>query len=106
MTVLEWQERNERLFYKVLIENVEELLPIVYTPIEGDACEEYGEIFHRSGGLFISINDKYVAFIAHPTHPAIHTHMIYKWNSFFYHQALTKQNPWQGTYLRLSEELA
>jgi malate dehydrogenase (oxaloacetate-decarboxylating)(NADP+) len=42
----------------VLIENVEELLPIVYTPIEGDACEEYGEIFHRSGGLFISLNDK------------------------------------------------
>ncbi len=66
MTVLEWQERNERLFYKVLIENVEELLPIVYIPIEGDACEEYGEIFHRSGGLFISLNDKYVAFIAHP----------------------------------------
>ncbi|KAH8943965.1 hypothetical protein BDL97_13G082300 [Sphagnum fallax] len=56
--LMDLQERNERLFYKVLIENVEELLPIVYTPIEGDACEEYGEIFHRSGGLFISLNDK------------------------------------------------
>jgi len=51
--------RNERLFYKVLIENVEELLPIVYTPIEGDACEDYSEIFHNPNGVFISIKEKY-----------------------------------------------
>jgi malate dehydrogenase (oxaloacetate-decarboxylating)(NADP+) len=75
--LMDLQERNERLFYKVLIENVEELLPIVYTPIEGDACEEYGEIFHRSGGLFISLNDKYVAFIAHaPTLLFTHTNTL------------------------------
>ena len=54
------QVRNERLFYKVLIDNVEELLPIVYTPIEGDACEDYSEIFHNPNGLFISIKEKYV----------------------------------------------
>jgi len=50
--------RNERLFYKVLIDNVEELLPIVYTPIEGDACEDYSEIFHNPNGVFISIKEK------------------------------------------------
>jgi malate dehydrogenase (oxaloacetate-decarboxylating)(NADP+) len=54
------QVRNERLFYRVLMENVEELLPIVYTPIEGDACEDYSEIFHNPNGVFISIKDKYV----------------------------------------------
>lgn len=42
------------------MENVEELLPIVYTPIEGDACEDYSEIFHNPNGVFISIKDKYV----------------------------------------------
>lgn len=56
------QVRNERLFYKVLIDNVEELLPIVYTPIEGDACEDYSEIFHNPNGLFISLKDKYGSF--------------------------------------------
>jgi malate dehydrogenase (oxaloacetate-decarboxylating)(NADP+) len=56
--IMDLQVRNERLFYKVLIDNVEELLPIVYTPIEGDACEDYSEIFHNPNGLFISLKDK------------------------------------------------
>jgi malate dehydrogenase (oxaloacetate-decarboxylating)(NADP+) len=56
--IMDLQVRNERLFYKVLIENVEELLPIVYTPIEGDACEDYSEIFHNPNGVFISLKEK------------------------------------------------
>lgn len=52
------QSRNERLFFKTLIESIDELLPIVYTPTVGEACKQFAHIFRQPRGFYITADDR------------------------------------------------
>jgi malate dehydrogenase (oxaloacetate-decarboxylating)(NADP+) len=52
------QDRNEILFYRVVMNNIEEMMPLIYTPTVGQACQEFQHIYRKPRGFYISWRDR------------------------------------------------
>ena len=52
------QDTNEMLFYRLVSDHIEEMLPVLYTPTVGLACQRFSEIYRRPRGLFIAYPDR------------------------------------------------
>ena len=58
MALSSMQERNERLFYRTVLDNLEEVMPWIYTPTVGEACREFSHIVREPKGFYITPDDK------------------------------------------------
>ncbi len=67
------QDSNETLFYSLIAHNIEELLPIVYTPAVGEGCQRFSEIWRKPRGLFLSYPDRarIAQILANPRYDAV-----------------------------------
>ncbi|MEP0355327.1 NAD-dependent malic enzyme [Paraglaciecola sp.] len=53
------QDNNETLYYRLVQKHIDEMMPIIYTPTVGDACEQFSDIYRSSRGLFISYSERH-----------------------------------------------
>jgi malate dehydrogenase (oxaloacetate-decarboxylating) len=52
------RDRNETLFFRLLVNHLEEMAPIVYTPTVGTVCEQYSQLYRQTRGLYVSARDR------------------------------------------------
>ena len=69
------------LFYRLVLDHIEEMVPLIYTPTVGQACLEYGSIYRRPRGMFISLRERgrIAEILRHWPQPGV------EWLSLFYH---------------------
>src|SRR4030095_10601978 len=58
MALSSLQERNEHVFYQTVIDHIDEVIPLIYTPTVGEACREYSHIAREPKGFFITPRDR------------------------------------------------
>jgi malate dehydrogenase (oxaloacetate-decarboxylating)(NADP+) len=64
----EIHNRNETLYHRLLVDHIEEVAPLVYTPTVGEVCQQFGHQFRRPRGMYFSREDK-----------GMFSSMVYNW---------------------------